>query len=175
MKNLFFLLAIGIIIISGCLQINSGTNSTEHNITILNNTIPPGYEVKDYCKVDSDCVRAENCCDCGLGVYINKYNNPSTNCNGKPRCMCAITLSKGICKENKCTAITDQNNVSGFCGTSTKTACNTSLDCIVGGCSGQICSGKTDEQITTCEYRSCYNAQEFRLSCGCFEGKCQWG
>jgi eight-cysteine-cluster-containing protein len=64
----------------------------------------------------------------------------------------------------------------GFCGWSTKATCKTDEDCIKGGCSAQVCQGKTEEpEITTCEWRDCYNAEAYNLRCGCFEGKCQWG
>lgn len=73
----------------------------ENNTT----TVPPGYEAKDYCKANSDCVRLNKCCDCGEGEYVNKYNQVEVIC-GEPRCMCPIALSHGECHSNKCVAVT---------------------------------------------------------------------
>ena len=64
----------------------------------------------------------------------------------------------------------------GFCGRSTDFGCKTDDDCMVGGCSGQICQGKQEEPIiTTCEMKPCYNNEKYNLRCGCFEGRCSWG
>lgn len=63
----------------------------------------------------------------------------------------------------------------GFCGRSTMSYCVNDLDCVKGGCSGSICQAKADEQVlTTCEYKECYSAEIYGLSCRCTEGKCQW-
>jgi eight-cysteine-cluster-containing protein len=52
--------------------------------------------------------------------------------------------------------------------------CNTSTDCVVDGCSGQVCrSRNSDSIITTCEWKAeyaCYTAS----GCGCIGGQCQW-
>lgn len=62
-----------------------------------------------------------------------------------------------------------------FCGRSTMSYCLNNLDCVRGGCSGSICQAKTDEQVlTTCEYRDCYDAASYGLSCSCVDSKCQW-
>ena len=65
---------------------------------------PPGYEVKDYCVKDSDCVRQNKCCNCGLGEYVNTYHLNTSECNG-PRCMCPIALSEGVCQGHRCVAV----------------------------------------------------------------------
>jgi len=93
MKTILAVLA-GLLML-GCIQV-----STVNNITI----IPPGYEVKDYCVKDSDCVRQNKCCDCGLGDYVNRYNLDNPNCTG-PRCMCPIALSEGVCNSSRCAAV----------------------------------------------------------------------
>ncbi len=137
------------------------------------NNIPPGYEVKDYCQKDSDCVRLNSCCDCGLGLYVNTYNQNETECTG-PRCMCAIANSYGKCQSNKCVAIANTTG-QGFCGTSTYGACDSNIDCIRGGCSSQVCQSNNESQvITTCEYKDCYNADAYGAGCGCVNKKCQW-
>ncbi len=87
--------------------IGSGDNATNGTISPpANNTtsIPPGYEVKDYCRIDEDCVRLNRCCDCGLGQYVNIYSQENPECTG-PQCGCPISLSKGECQDNKCIAV----------------------------------------------------------------------
>ncbi len=60
-----------------------------------------------------------------------------------------------------------------FCGTSSYSSCATESDCIIGGCSSQVCQSKDDEQMfTTCEYMECYNSKDYE--CICKESKCQW-
>jgi eight-cysteine-cluster-containing protein len=105
------------LIIAGCTQspppaqnnttiipANNTTNGTV--IPPANNTtgIPPGYEVKDYCRIDEDCVRLNKCCDCGLGEYVNIYNQQNPVCEG-PQCACPVGSSRGVCEENRCVAV----------------------------------------------------------------------
>lgn len=68
------------------------------------------------------------------------------------------------------------SNVNGnFCGTSRKDACNINTDCIEAGCSGQICQAKDAEGgTTTCEWKDCYNAGKYGLTCKCVSNQCQW-
>ncbi|MBP8591126.1 eight-cysteine-cluster domain-containing protein [Candidatus Shapirobacteria bacterium] len=62
-----------------------------------------------------------------------------------------------------------------FCGFSTYGECKSDKDCQAGGCSGQVCRAKNEEErATTCEYRSCYNAERYQKRCSCFEDRCQW-
>ncbi len=62
-----------------------------------------------------------------------------------------------------------------FCGWSTMANCESDKDCKTGGCSGQVCQPASEENaITTCEYRDCYNAKDYDLSCVCQGGICQW-
>jgi eight-cysteine-cluster-containing protein len=100
---LIALMIIGGLILAGCLNGNPGlgnTTNTTNTTSGTNITIPPGYEVPDYCQKDSDCVRLNSCCDCGLGQYANIYNQKPP-CTG-PRCMCAIMLADISCNNNKC-------------------------------------------------------------------------
>jgi len=62
-----------------------------------------------------------------------------------------------------------------FCGSSTKGECNSDADCVTGGCSGQICQSKSEEQLTTtCEFKECYRASDYGLSCRCINNQCIW-
>lgn len=61
-----------------------------------------------------------------------------------------------------------------FCGTSTLASCSSDSDCNSGGCSSQVCEGKNEDKVTTCEYKACYDAYKYGLSCKCSSGKCKW-
>jgi len=62
-----------------------------------------------------------------------------------------------------------------FCGWSTNGNCIHDSDCIVSGCSNQLCQSRDEGSIvTTCEWRDCYDAKKYGLNCKCVEGKCQW-
>ncbi|HIH14978.1 MAG: hypothetical protein QT08_C0016G0017 [archaeon GW2011_AR17] len=70
---------------------------------------------------------------------------------------------------------TDEERSEAFCGTSSKGSCTADSECRSGGCSGQICQAATEEErITTCEYKDCYNAEDYSLSCSCVENQCLW-
>jgi eight-cysteine-cluster-containing protein len=303
MKATPFILAILILLAAGCTQPPAPAENTtnQSNITappanqsnatappqnLTNGTnatipVPPGYEVKDYCEKDMDCVRQKKCCDCGAGEYVNRYNLDDPSCTG-PACACPIQESIGICRKNACVAVpvevnqtANQSDVpfyfralgqpycgepaapvknitqartimtgsintsnpcyavkaelaqnsstyilnittwpletfaictqcSGaidwladirgyndtvdvyydntlvytdsnpFCGWSSGN-CATDSDCRAGGCSGQVCESAGDPPtFTTCEWRSCYDAGSYALSCGCVNRKCRW-
>lgn len=61
-----------------------------------------------------------------------------------------------------------------FCGSSTYSDCNIDNNCKVGGCSGQICGATSEELISTCEYKDCYNYEFYKYECKCVDQKCQW-
>jgi len=171
------LLAIGLLLF-GCL-LPIGEKNLTNTTPPVNKTIPPGYEVQDYCEKDSDCVRLNSCCDCGDGVYVNTYHQQNVECDGH-RCMCPIRDTVGKCEKNKCIAVS-QNETgngkpeTGFCGWSTNATCSTDADCTTGGCSGQVCQSKSEKSvITTCEYTECYDSARYGVTCGCDSGKCSW-
>lgn len=63
----------------------------------------------------------------------------------------------------------------GFCGWSTYGKCSSDVDCVRGGCSGQVCQSVYEERvISICVWRDCYNSREYDLYCGCVDGMCQW-
>jgi len=75
----------------------------------------------------------------------------------------------------RCTGLIPSPIKEPFCGTSTNGSCTEDEDCVTGGCSGQVCQGRTEEPvITTCEYRDCYRAIDYGLGCKCVDKKCQW-
>ncbi len=113
MKTLAYL-AILVLAIAGCIQTPPPASNNTTNITPpANNStaVPPGYEVKDYCQKDGDCVRLNSCCDCGLGVYVNTYNQKPECPPGEPVCKCAIAPSKGVCQSSRCVAVADNPSV----------------------------------------------------------------
>jgi len=60
----------------------------------------------------------------------------------------------------------------GFCGWSDYGQCDSDDDCLRSGCSGQVCGSQ--DHITTCEWRDCYNPEPYGLSCGCVRNQCRW-
>jgi eight-cysteine-cluster-containing protein len=109
MRYAISLILLGLLI-AGCVQPPQGIGNNTTNGTVTppaNNTtaVPPGYEVADYCQKDSDCVRKNSCCDCGLGEFVNKYNQQPECPPNEPRCACAIRLSHGECNASKCVAV----------------------------------------------------------------------
>jgi len=95
-------------------------------------------------------------------------DEPHDDCEGEWRFDSTETC-KWICSTD--TPVPD----SGFCGSSTKAACASHGDCTIGGCSGQVCQGKGEQQlITTCEFRECYNSQAFGMECRCTGNRCMW-
>jgi len=66
-------------------------------------------------------------------------------------------------------------DLGGFCGTSMRAVCSSDSDCVAGGCSNHVCYGKNEPpSATTCEWRDCYDAQKYSVSCGCVAQKCAW-
>ena len=62
-----------------------------------------------------------------------------------------------------------------FCGWSTYSPCSKDSDCQAGGCSGQVCEKRGEGTVTTCEFRDCYIAENYNLTCQCINNQCQWG
>ncbi|MFA4946482.1 MAG: DUF333 domain-containing protein [Candidatus Micrarchaeia archaeon] len=57
------------------------------------------------------------------------------------------------------------------------TECETDSDCVVGGCSNQLCILRDASGISTCEwadYYSCYQRSWQASECGCVQGNCVW-
>ncbi len=61
-----------------------------------------------------------------------------------------------------------------FCGISTYGKCRSDFDCVVTGCSHQVCAAKGQKIFTTCEWKECYNAKLYHMTCRCVSGHCQW-
>ncbi|MFH1917440.1 MAG: hypothetical protein ABIJ21_09335 [Nanoarchaeota archaeon] len=76
------------------------TRCIQNECRIVDMTLDP----QKYCEEDTDCVRQESCCDCGLGNYVNKNYYAEIPCT-ESQCMCATQQSTGVCKNNQCTAV----------------------------------------------------------------------
>ena len=62
-----------------------------------------------------------------------------------------------------------------FCGSSTGGYCRGDSDCIITGCSDQLCASALEEPVvTTCEYMECYDYKRYGLECRCVNNRCQW-
>lgn len=62
-----------------------------------------------------------------------------------------------------------------FCGTSKNSTCKSDNECVASGCSNQICQSTNEvPTATTCEYKPCYEAKTYDLTCKCLDNKCQW-
>jgi len=54
------------------------------------------------------------------------------------------------------------------------TQCTKNSECVIGGCSGQICSpASKGRMVSTCEWREEYACYK-KTTCGCIEGRCVW-
>jgi len=101
---------------------------------------------------------------------------------GTPECGAVGTRSEGWYYSNtgalltysQCEVPVQETPSQRFCGWATNASCTYTSDCMAGGCSGQVCGGKNEELITTCEYTDCYNAAKYNASCACVMGKCNW-
>jgi eight-cysteine-cluster-containing protein len=87
------------------------------------------------------------------------------------QCKDGYELGKYFCKEGGMCCIPKVTVPTEFCGKSTEGPCTSDSDCITGGCSGQVCQSIKEEPIiTTCEYRDCYNAENYGMKCKCVKG-----
>ncbi len=66
--------------------------------------------------------------------------------------------------------------VSEYYGSSTDFPCEVNDDCVMGGCNGEVCHGVDEGTMASiCLYPEEPLPADLGYSCGCFEGKCQWG
>ena len=98
---------LALLILAGCVSPPQGGVNATNQTNVSNSTVPPGYEVKDYCQSSADCIKLNSCCDCGVGVYVNRYNQAPQCPQGSPRCMCASIPSHAECQQNKCVGVAD--------------------------------------------------------------------
>ncbi|MFH0805019.1 MAG: eight-cysteine-cluster domain-containing protein [Patescibacteria group bacterium] len=60
-------------------------------------------------------------------------------------------------------------------GAAVPNECDRDVDCVVGGCSQQLCVPRDQppSTVTTCEWRDEYACYE-QAACGCQNHRCQW-
>lgn len=118
--------------------------------------------------------------DCACGVHVKTgdcfYGNKAY-VDTEKQCPDFCTGIAGNfelrCINSQCVSVPKEQE--DFCGVSSFSSCQSSSDCVTGGCSGQFCQSKADEPIiTTCEFKECYDEALYNLKCVCFENKCQW-
>ncbi|MEM4359910.1 MAG: eight-cysteine-cluster domain-containing protein [Candidatus Bilamarchaeaceae archaeon] len=173
-RLLFGVLLLGALFFYGCLA-QQGMPPVENETPVFNET-PSNNETESsgtpYCSALG--TRSE-------GWYIKGRLIKYANCTGcTARCEAIGTRSEGWYSSCDGSLIMWEQCAGThlperFCGWSTYGSCSSDSDCRVGGCSGQVCQSKYEESvITTCEYRECYNARAYGLSCECIAGRCQW-
>jgi len=128
-----------------------------------------------------------NCCSINVSVerFERDYKIIERQFGELCKCVCSrkikiFDVSEGskvifVRSDNESFILVPYVSENMFCGISTYGECNNDSDCITSGCSSQICQSKYEEPIfTTCEYRDCYDAKKYNLSCKCVNNKCQW-
>lgn len=145
----------------------------------------PSCQVCDDCDGAGSCIPQPNTTCAGEAKTIPVIPNPPECCYGlemiKPKSqyivgimgICTANCGDGFCSELTETPYNcpkDCREINGFCGWSDFMACSTDNDCMISGCSGQVC-GAVDHP-TTCEWRDCYEVSS--VGCGCVNGMCQW-
>ena len=133
-----------------------------------------GTHLDNSCDSDSDCIvggcSGEVCAAEGAFTTCEGLSSqPSGSCGCvEGQCIWAV----GSCgeEENACVAEVDPSDryYDRFEGTHLDNSCDSDSDCIVGGCSGEVCAA--EGAFTTCEGLSSQPSG----SCGCVEGQCIW-
>jgi hypothetical protein len=68
------------------------------------NVIGPGdIPENKFCLQDSDCVRQNSCCDCGVGEWVHKDYQVQVRC--AKVCQCEISNTVGKCRSNQCVGV----------------------------------------------------------------------
>jgi eight-cysteine-cluster-containing protein len=162
---------------------------------------PSQAELKkmNFCQTDSDCVcggtdRTTGRCFLGSKEYYEKYVDSSKECPDfcsgiegnlvvkcgidnrcfqSYQCMKDIECEEGKrCLGNKCVEGENAQN-SEQNSEDTGKECVKDDDCKRAGCSAQLCVPKTENPMSTCEYKDEYACLE-KANCRCFEGWCEW-
>lgn len=104
-------------------------------------------------------------------------NDPNCNLGFNPHGTCE---APSVCNEGDtqladdgCNTCTCSNGEWACTERACIAECTTDADCVVTGCSGQVCA--PEHRATTCEWReeyACY--REPTTSCGCVNGSCGW-
>ncbi len=147
MKVISAVLMLGMLLVFGCVQEQPVQNQTKD---IFCDAVTPCETGECYKFEDKDspiCFEGDPCSRCASGnCYIMESYPPQIRCVGEE-----------------------------FCGWSTNGECSDDSECRAGGCSAQVCESINEKpSVTICDWRDCYDAETYGLSCGCVQGKCQW-
>lgn len=86
-----------------------------------------------------------------------------------------VLVVSGCVQDDKNGVVPPGSGKDAFCGSSTNGECVSDSDCITGGCSSSVCQSVTEEsKITTCEWKECYDAKKYGVTCNCVGKTCQW-
>jgi eight-cysteine-cluster-containing protein len=114
------------------------------------------------------------------GMNNKSYNNPclankddvDIKCNGVCPCSTTTTTKQSLITPNTGASKLKDNTVNGFCGVQTESTCLQDSDCMVGGCSGEICQAKNDNINAPCLFTDCYQKPD-NVYCGCDNSQCK--
>lgn len=131
-------------------------------------------EKPNYCADDSDCACGTHITTGECFVGSKEFVNVALQC--PDYCTGIAAIFETRCVAHQCKIVRkNETAASGFCGWSTSGQCGSDNDCIATGCSGQVCQSKNEPAVvTTCEYRDCYEASKYGLSCRCVSNGCTW-
>lgn len=131
-------------------------------------------EKPNYCAEDSDCACGTHIMTGECFVGSKEFVNVAVQC--PDYCTGIAAIFETRCVTHQCKIVRkNETAVSEFCGWSTGGECGSDNDCVAGGCGGQVCQSKNEPAVvTTCEYRDCYEASKYGLSCRCVSNGCTW-
>ncbi|MEM1988319.1 MAG: eight-cysteine-cluster domain-containing protein [Candidatus Woesearchaeota archaeon] len=95
---------------------------------------------------------------------INDLQNPNNEISELASTFIEVKESSSI--------IEQRNENEEFCGISTNDYCEDDSDCIVSGCSGEVCGSSNENIASICIWKDCYKNSEY--SCKCINNQCQW-
>ena len=149
--------------------------------------VPDGWETfsnQEACEgpatVGEACALYGRQCEAGLECdYLcpDGTRTPGCNLGINPQGFCAAPAAacvEGDTRQEDCNTCTCTDGAWACTELACAPAeCTTDADCVVSGCSGQVCAAES--VITTCDWRpeyACYG--EPTTSCGCNNGQCGW-
>jgi hypothetical protein len=131
----------------------------------------------DSCDVEGAVCRANYCGGCNAEWYdasgaLVCQDGPPSACNYEDPARRYVARSPEACQTVRFICEPGLSAFFDECGCGCESAAPTA--CRVGGCSGQLCVGPGEPDITTCEWRdeyACYRSAECRVQAN---GRCGW-
>ncbi len=187
-----FVISLAILPTLRYIHVHHATETVNYTINSCGKTSTRGYEIGSnlaYFDAKTQVLTIKvwkNCCGTNLSVtknettYIIKETQVGTLC----RCVCPSKIKIFKADPNMKIVFVPFSNKEipievidkrNFCGISTNGPCETNDDCMISGCSGQVCQSVKEQRIiTTCEWKECYDHKKYGVSCKCVDGKCKW-